>query len=246
MACHTCMAPSSARADLPRVSPKSLAPCPSCPIPAQASTSPVPCGAPASRYFLEPGSRAVGGEVSASPGQGTLLIDFAEAMGALPTDHALFGTTAAGSFQIGDVASGCAAPVEWPTTPHAGATPGHVNLVSGTGHPTIGPPSREGSAKERRESRFPPLRTPAAVAGRLGIYDRGFLCRAWTFLTGVTTFVVPPSYEPLDESVRPSAVFAIMGLKDQGSYELASLRLVGESWYMAWRRNFDTSPGRNK
>ena len=63
-------------------------------------------------------TRAVGGGVSASPGQGTLLIDFAEATGALPTDLALFGNTAAGSFPVGDVASVCAAPVEWP---HAGA-----------------------------------------------------------------------------------------------------------------------------
>ena len=37
-------------------------------------------------------TRAVGGGVSASLGQGTPLIDFAEATGAPPTDPALFGT----------------------------------------------------------------------------------------------------------------------------------------------------------
>ena len=143
--------------------------------------------------------------MSASPGQGTLLIDFAEATGSSPADLALFGTTAAGSFPVGDVASVCAAPVEWPTAPHAGAAPGHVGLVTGADHPAIGPSSRKGSAKERRESRFPPLRAVGAVAERLGITDRGGLCRSSTFLTGFTKFVVPPSYEPLDESVRLSA-----------------------------------------
>ena len=74
-------------------------------------------------------TRTAGGGVSASLGQGTLLIDFSEATGALPTDLALFGTAAAGSFPVGDVASVCAAPVEWPTAPHTGAAPGHVNIA---------------------------------------------------------------------------------------------------------------------
>ena len=37
-----------------------------------------------------------------------------------------------------------------------------------------------------------------------------------------------------------------MKLKDQGSFELASSRHVGESWYMNWTRNVDTSPGKNR
>ena len=59
---------------------------------------------------------------------------------------------------------------------------------------------------------------------------------------------MPPSYEPLDESVRLSAVRrrAIMKLKDQGSFEFASSRHVGESWFMDWTRNFDTGLSKNK
>ena len=145
-------------------------------------------------------TRAVGGGVSASPGQGTFIIDFAEATGALPTDLALFGTTMAESFPVCDVASVCAAPVEWPTTPYAGAAPGQVDLVTGADHPSTSPLSRLGSAKERRKSRSPPLRTPEAVAERLGITGHGVLCRSSAFLTGVSNYVVPPSYEPLGES----------------------------------------------
>ena len=55
-------------------------------------------------------SRVVGGGVSASPDQGTLLITFADAVSALTTDLALFGTAAAESFPIGDVASVCTPP----------------------------------------------------------------------------------------------------------------------------------------
>ena len=116
--------------------------------------------------------------MSASLGQGTLLIDFAEATGALPTNLALFGTAAAKSFPVGDVASVCAAPVEWPITPHAGAVPGHVILVLGADHPTSDLPPRKGSAKERRGSRFPPLRSPEAAAERLGITDSGVLSQS--------------------------------------------------------------------
>ena len=54
-------------------------------------------------------TRAVGGGVSASLGQGTLLIHFAEATSALPTDLALFGTV---SFSVIAVASFCVASVE--------------------------------------------------------------------------------------------------------------------------------------
>ena len=95
-------------------------------------------------------TRAVGGGMSASPGQGTLLIDFAEATGALPTDLALFGTAEAESFPVGEVASVCAAPVKWPATPHADAAPGHVNIVPGTEHPTSDLPPKKGSTKDRR------------------------------------------------------------------------------------------------
>ena len=56
-------------------------------------------------------TRAVGGGVTTSLGQGTHLIDLAEATGALARDPALFGTAAAESFPIGDVASIYAAPV---------------------------------------------------------------------------------------------------------------------------------------
>lgn len=59
-------------------------------------------------------TRAVGGGVSASLGQGTLLISFEGAVSALPTGLAFFGTATAKSFPVGDVASVCAAPVVWP------------------------------------------------------------------------------------------------------------------------------------
>ena len=58
---------------------------------------------------------------------------------------------------------------------------------------------------------------------------------------------MPASYGPLDESVRLAAVRrrAIHKLKDQGSFQLASARRVGESWYMDWTRNFPTGLGKN-
>ena len=37
-----------------------------------------------------------------------------------------------------------------------------------------------------------------------------------------------------------------MNLQDQGSFELASSRHVGEFWYMDWTRNFNSSPGMKK
>ena len=37
-----------------------------------------------------------------------------------------------------------------------------------------------------------------------------------------------------------------MRLRVWGSFELASSRNVGESWYIDWTRNFDTSLGKNK
>ena len=85
------------------------------------------------------------------------------------------------------------------------------------------------------------------VAGRLGITDRGVLSRSSTFLTGVASFVMPASNGPFDESVMLSVVRtrAITRLKDRGSFKLASVRHVGESWYMDWARYFDTSPGKN-
>ena len=69
----------------------------------------------------------------------------------------------------------------------------HVNFVTVAAHPPANPPSRVGSAMERRKSRFPLLRTPEAVAERFGISDRGVLCRSPSFLTGVSNFAVPPS-----------------------------------------------------
>ena len=71
---------------------------------------------------VEISTRAVGGGVTASLGQGTLLIDFAEAAGALPTDLALFGTEAE-NFPVADVASVCVAPIEWPSAPDTGLAP---------------------------------------------------------------------------------------------------------------------------
>ena len=56
-------------------------------------------------------TRAVGGGVSASPGQGTLPIDFPEATGALPLDLSLFGTRAV-SFSVADIPPVGVDPVE--------------------------------------------------------------------------------------------------------------------------------------
>ena len=185
--------------------------------------------------------------MSASLGQGTLLITFADTVSALPTDHALFGTAANESFPIGDEAPVCATPVVWSTL--VGAAPGHVNFALGADHPASGLPKRQGPNKTngRRSSRFPALRSCDAVAERLGITDRGVLSRSWTFLTGVARFDVPDSYEPLDESVRLAAVRrrAIQRPKDQGNFQLASARRVGVSWYMDWKRNFNTGLGKN-
>ena len=83
---------------------------------------------------------------------------------------------------------------------------------------------------------------------RLGFTNRDVLSRSPTFLTGVSRFVVPASYEPLDRSMHLSAVWRrmIMKLRAQDSFELASSRNAGESRHMDWTRNFDDSPGRNK
>ena len=125
------------------------------------------------------------------------------------------------SFPVGDVAAVCAAPVVWSTP--AGAAPGHVNYVPGADHPASGLPKRQGPTKERRSSRFPALRSCEAVAGRLGITDRGVLSRSWTFLTCVGSYPMPASYEPLGESVRLAAVRrrAMQSPKDQNSFRLA-------------------------
>ena len=129
----------------------------------------------------------------------------------------------------------------------AGAAPGHVNFVLGANHPSSDLPQQQGPTEKRRSSRFPVLRSWDTVAERLGITDRGALSRSSNFLTGVASFVMPASYEPLGESVRLSAVQrrAIMRLTGQDSFELASARHVGESWYMDFTRNFDTSLGKN-
>ena len=55
-------------------------------------------------------------------------------------------------------------------------------------------------------------------------------------------------YEPLDESLRLSAVTRckIMKLKDKGGFELAASRHVGECWNMVWTRKFDEGLSKNK
>ena len=186
--------------------------------------------------------RAVGGGVSASLRQGTIPIYFAEAAGALPKDLELFGTSAV-SFSVATV---CADPAEWPPELEPYMAPVQVDLVSGADPPPTSPPSgktpRRGGetrsprgptkAKERRTSRFPPLRSHEVVAERLGFSNRDVLSRFPVILTGVRSFVVPACYKPLDESARLSAVNRrkIMKLKDKGSLELAFSRHVGECW----------------
>ena len=199
------------------VSPRSLAPC--------------PCCLWRTRLKILPGvgisTRAVGGGVSASPGQGALLIDFAEATGALPTDLALFGTGAV-SFSVADVASFCVAPVEWSPELYPSSAPVQLDLVTGAVQSPPSGPLRKSSAKERRESRPPPLRSHEVFAERLGFINREVPCRSPTSLTGVDSFVVPPSYEPLDESVRLSAVRrrAIMKLREPPRHRVGRVRLA--------------------
>ena len=55
-------------------------------------------------------ARAVEGGVSASPGQGALLIDFAEATDAPPNELKHYGTRA-GNFSIAAIANACAGPI---------------------------------------------------------------------------------------------------------------------------------------
>ena len=152
---------------------------------------------------------AVGGRVSDSLGQGTLLIDFAEATGALLTDLELFGTGAV-RFLVAAIATVCADPVECPPELDPCVAPVKVILVTGADPPPTSPPSgktpRRGAgfhsprglakAKERRTSRFPPLRSHEVVAERLGFTNREVLSRSTTFLTGVISFVLPACYEP--------------------------------------------------
>mmetsp|Transcript_51218 Transcript_51218/g.116430 ORF Transcript_51218/g.116430 Transcript_51218/m.116430 type:complete len:176 (+) Transcript_51218:178-705(+) len=118
-------------------------------------------------------TRAVGGGVSASLGQGTLLINFSEATGTLPLGLALFGTGAV-NYSIADITPVCAAPIEWPSRSDPGPAPVQGNLVTGAGHAlSAGAPQegaaqerrkapQEGTAKERRKSRFASLYSYAA------------------------------------------------------------------------------------
>ena len=68
--------------------------------------------------------------MSASPGQGTLLIDFAEATGTLPTDLELSGTGAV-SFSAVAISTACVDPVDWPPELDSCMAPVHVCIVSG-------------------------------------------------------------------------------------------------------------------
>ena len=180
-----------------------------------------------------------GAGVSASLGQGTPLIDFPGAKGALPTGLELFGNGAV-SLTPSAIAAACADPAECPPELDPCMAPVQVNLT----RPPSGKPRRSGvglnsphgptKAKEQRTSRFPPLRSHEVAAERPGFANRGVLSRSPTFLTGVRSSVVTASYGPLDESARLSAVAQrkIIKLKDKGSFELTFSRHVGECWSM--------------
>ena len=143
-------------------------------------------------------ARAVRGGVSASPGQGTPLIDFVAATGAFPTNFELFGTRAA-NFLVAAIANACADLIESPPEPDPRMAPVQVNLVKDAGPSPAGPPSGQtprgragtrsprgpGKAKERRRSRFPTLRSHGVVAERLGFTNRDVLSRSSFFLKGI-------------------------------------------------------------
>ena len=166
------------------------------------------CGEPGPRPSPCVGisTRAVGGGVSASPGQGRPLIEFAEATGALPVDLAPFGTGAV-SFSVAAIVKACSDPAEWPPELDPSAAPVQANLVTGADPSTASPPSsrapRGGTVIERRDSSLPPLRSREVVAEFLGFTNRDVLSRPPTFLTGARSFVVPASYEPLDSVCSP-------------------------------------------
>ena len=132
-----------------------------------------------------PSTRAVGGGVSASLGQGTLFIDFAEATGALPTGLALFGTGAVG-FSFAAIAAVCADPAEWPPELDPSAAPVQMNFATGADPPAASPPSsrspRGSRVKERRDSRFPTLRSHEVVVKRRGFTNRDVLSSSPTFM----------------------------------------------------------------
>ena len=99
-------------------------------------------------------------------------------------------------------------------------------------------PRGKGKAKGQRPCRFLVLRDRAVVAERLGFTNPGVLSRSPSFLKGVRRITLSANYEPLDESVRFSAVTRrkIMKLKDEDSHALSAQINAGECWCMDWTR----------
>ena len=203
-------------------------------------------------------TRAVGGGVSASTGQGTPLIDFTEAMGALPFSLALFGTGAV-DFSVADITSVCADPVNGP--PSLTRAPRPCKATSSLALAAHSLPGRLRVARPKSDARR--LRTARPNSGASLTSHLSTATwpspSAWASPTATSSRIPRPSllesiiccvasYGTLGESMRLSAVRRrpIMKLRDQGSFELASTRNVGESWYMDWTRNFAESPGKNK
>ena len=98
--------------------------------------------------------RAVGGGVYPSLRQGALLIDFAEATGALPKNLELFDPGAMG-FSVAAIATACADHAECPPGPDPYAAPVEVNLVTGADPPPTSPAS--GKTPRRCKRRLIPL-----------------------------------------------------------------------------------------
>ena len=123
-------------------------------------------------------TRAVGVRVSASLGQGTLLIDFAEATGALLTDLELFGAGAV-SFLVAAIATVCADPVECPPELNPCMAPMQVTLVGGIDPSSSSPPS----GKPRRRACTSPAGRPRPRSGApcasLGGAASGALLFVW-------------------------------------------------------------------
>ena len=200
--------------------------------------------------------RAVGGGASASLGQSTLLVDFAEATGGLLTEHGLFGTRSV-IFTAATIATVCDETFFCPPRLDAfmaHVAPARVNPVKSPGPAPAGArPSRErakpkGQPKDRLPWHFPPLRSHGVVAGRSGFTNLDALVRAPLFLHGVKDFVVPVGYGPLGESFRLAATTRrkTMKSKDSGSFALSVSRRVGECRYMDCTRKFYEGPGKIK
>ena len=165
-------------------------------------------------------------------------------------------------FSVAAIATACAGHVEWTPELAQFMAPVQVNPVCGAASPSASPPSRKpqqggagfnsprgpAKAKERRASRFPPLRSHDIFAERPAFPNRDVLSRSPDFLAGVHSTAVPVCYVPLDKSVRLSAATRrkTMELRDKGSIGFAFSRHVGECWYMDWTRRFDESPSKNK